>query len=428
MTKLTGSLGVRNEINVDIIGTGARGKEGKSVYEIWLDLGNEGTEQEYLASLKGQDGYTPIKGIDYFDGEQGPKGDKGGTGEVDYTTLDLKADKTYVDSKVQTDVPSGAKFTDTITTINGKTGAISKADIVALGIPEQDTIYTHPTSHPASMITGLPTSLPANGGDATTSKHLVGDDTRMENSNPPVYMNGGSRYVGRIGWQTEFKYVSIIGLTGLLNGTYCYLQTHTPWSDPSGGYPIQVAYGDGAPCWRVGVSTSAWGAWQKVSDGGNANTVNGFSVGVNVPSNAKFTDTNTITTINGKTGAITKADITALGIPAQDTVVDISGKADKTYVDSQDLKQMPISGGALENYREKLVTLSGTSTAINLSLGNVFAHTLSGNTTYSISNAVNGQAHSFTLIITQTGTVRTLNFPCKCKVARWRNTRHDYRK
>lgn len=72
--KLTGSLGARNEINVDIIGTGARGKEGKSAYEIWLDLGNEGTEQEYLASLKGDDGYTPIKGIDYFDGEQGPMG------------------------------------------------------------------------------------------------------------------------------------------------------------------------------------------------------------------------------------------------------------------------------------------------------------------------------------------------------------------
>ena len=66
MTKLTGSLGVRNEINVEIIGTGARGKEGKSAYEIWLDLGNEGTEQEYLASLKGQDGHTPIKGTDYW--------------------------------------------------------------------------------------------------------------------------------------------------------------------------------------------------------------------------------------------------------------------------------------------------------------------------------------------------------------------------
>ena len=31
-----------------------------------------------------------------------------------------------------------------MTTVNGKTGAITKADIVALGIPAQDTVYTHP--------------------------------------------------------------------------------------------------------------------------------------------------------------------------------------------------------------------------------------------------------------------------------------------
>lgn len=35
-------------------------------------------------------------------------------------------------------------------------------------IASKDTVYTHPESHPASMITGLPTSLPANGGNADT--------------------------------------------------------------------------------------------------------------------------------------------------------------------------------------------------------------------------------------------------------------------
>ena len=79
------------------------------------------------------------------------------------------------------------------------------------------------------------------------------------------------------------------------------------------------------------------------------------------------------------------------------------------------VKQMPISGGVLENYREKLVTLSGTSTAINLSLGNVFTHTLSGNTTYTITNAVSGQAHSFTLIVTMGYAVRRLTFPSSVK-------------
>lgn len=41
---------------------------------------------------------------------------------------------------------------DTITTVNGKSGAISKADIVALGIPAQDTVYAHPATHPPSVI------------------------------------------------------------------------------------------------------------------------------------------------------------------------------------------------------------------------------------------------------------------------------------
>ena len=74
------------------------------------------------------------------------------------------------------------------------------------------------------------------------------------------------------------------------------------------------------------------------------------------------------------------------------------------------------SGRILESYSEKLVTLSGTTTTINLLLGNVFTHTLSGDTTYSkITNAVNGQAHSFTLMITQDDTVRTITFPASVK-------------
>lgn len=62
--KLTGSLGVRNEINVDIIGTGARGKDGYTpVKGVDYFDGIDGKD--------GKDGYTPIKGIDYFDGEMG---------------------------------------------------------------------------------------------------------------------------------------------------------------------------------------------------------------------------------------------------------------------------------------------------------------------------------------------------------------------
>ena len=55
-------------------------------------------------------------------------------------------------------------------------------------------------------------------------------------------------------------------------------------------------------------------------------------VKTDVPANAKFTDTNTVTSINGKTGVIAKADIVALGIPAQDTVVNISHLLDRKSV------------------------------------------------------------------------------------------------
>jgi len=79
------------------------------------------------------------------------------------------------------------------------------------------------------------------------------------------------------------------------------------------------------------------------------------------------------------------------------------------------VKQMPISNGVLENYREKLATVSAANGSIDLSLGNVFQHTPSGNRTYSITNAVNAQAHSFTLIINMGSTVRTLTFPASVK-------------
>ena len=79
------------------------------------------------------------------------------------------------------------------------------------------------------------------------------------------------------------------------------------------------------------------------------------------------------------------------------------------------LKQMPISGGVLENYREKLTTVSANGGSIDLSLANVFLHSPTSHITYSITNAVNGQAHSFTLIINIGAVYRTLTFPSSVK-------------
>ena len=42
-------------VKVQIAESGPRGKEGKSAYETWLDLGNEGTEEDFMAYLRDVD-------------------------------------------------------------------------------------------------------------------------------------------------------------------------------------------------------------------------------------------------------------------------------------------------------------------------------------------------------------------------------------
>lgn len=61
MSKLIGVIKPSSQINVSITG-GARGQQGKSAYIIWLEQGNDGTEQDFLASLKGDKGDKGEKG------------------------------------------------------------------------------------------------------------------------------------------------------------------------------------------------------------------------------------------------------------------------------------------------------------------------------------------------------------------------------
>ena len=57
------------------------GQDGKSAYEIAQEHGYEGTEEEWLASLKGDKGDQGEKGDTGDQGAQGAKGDKGDTGD-----------------------------------------------------------------------------------------------------------------------------------------------------------------------------------------------------------------------------------------------------------------------------------------------------------------------------------------------------------
>ncbi len=65
---------VKLEAGIEQPSTGKDGKDGEdglSAYQIAVLNGFQGTEAQWLESLKGEDGNTPVKGIDYFDGNDG---------------------------------------------------------------------------------------------------------------------------------------------------------------------------------------------------------------------------------------------------------------------------------------------------------------------------------------------------------------------
>ena len=82
-------------------GKGEKGDDGKSAYDIWLENGNIGTEQEFLDYLKGIDGKDGKDGINGKDGEPGPSGEsayqiwlsQGNTGTEQDFLYSLKGEK-----------------------------------------------------------------------------------------------------------------------------------------------------------------------------------------------------------------------------------------------------------------------------------------------------------------------------------------------
>lgn len=77
---------------------GAPGPKGESAYQTWLNLGNTGSESDFINSLKGKDGTPGEKGDPGEKGEQGIQGEKGNDGKSAYQIwLDLGNEGTEED-------------------------------------------------------------------------------------------------------------------------------------------------------------------------------------------------------------------------------------------------------------------------------------------------------------------------------------------
>lgn len=78
---------IKDEI-AEKVQVGAKGEDGKSAYQLAVEAGYEGSETEWLASLKGKDGTNGINGTNGVDGKDGINGVDGKTPVkgVDYFT------------------------------------------------------------------------------------------------------------------------------------------------------------------------------------------------------------------------------------------------------------------------------------------------------------------------------------------------------
>lgn len=103
--KLIAGDGIKIENNViSAVGGGSSGADGKSAYEIALEHGFIGSEDEWLASLKGEKGEQGEQGIQGIQGEQGQDGADGKTPVkgIDYFT---EADIAEITNKVIANLP-----------------------------------------------------------------------------------------------------------------------------------------------------------------------------------------------------------------------------------------------------------------------------------------------------------------------------------
>lgn len=128
-------------------GPGGTGKDGKSAYEIWLDNGNIGTEEEFLTSLIGPEGPTGPAGATGPQGAQGPKGDTGATGPQGPQGKPGEAgangsDYVLTDSDKQEIAEQAAELVDCNINPTTKTASMTQP----VGVDSEGKLWTEPSA------------------------------------------------------------------------------------------------------------------------------------------------------------------------------------------------------------------------------------------------------------------------------------------
>jgi len=123
-------------------GTSVKGDPGESAYQIWLDLGNTGTEQDFITSLKGADGKDGTNGTDGKDGSDGSDGTNGtnGTdGKDGESAYQLAVDEGY--SGTLTEWLASLKGKDGVDGTNGTNGKDATSPTRYFGLSPASGMY-----------------------------------------------------------------------------------------------------------------------------------------------------------------------------------------------------------------------------------------------------------------------------------------------
>lgn len=128
---------------------GVDGQDGKSAYEIWLDEGNQGTEQDFLNSIKGADGRNGTDGQNGRDGINGTNGQDGHTPVrgTDYWTTSDKAEivqsaVTQVETDIRPTITSIENTADTANSTANTAKSIAEGANQSLSYSNYQTMIT----------------------------------------------------------------------------------------------------------------------------------------------------------------------------------------------------------------------------------------------------------------------------------------------
>jgi hypothetical protein len=158
---------------------GKDGADGKSAYQIAVDSGFKGTENEWIASLKGEDGAPGPQGEKGEQGIQGEKGDKGADGYtpqkgVDYFT---EADKQEIVNETVQAIP---KDNDVIEGSN----SFVTSDAVSKALQEQSSNHYQAISQAETNVKSYTDSeiTKVNNQHSQITQHLGEKITALENN------------------------------------------------------------------------------------------------------------------------------------------------------------------------------------------------------------------------------------------------------